>query len=97
MAGYVIANIDANDHDQIQTYREKVAPLVARFGGRYLVRGGATKVLEGNYAIRRLVVIEFPTVADALRFYDSPEYQPIKQIRLDSAVCDLFVAEGYAS
>ena len=55
---------------------------MAGFGGRYLVRGGDVRHLEGNFPLNRLVVLEFPTVEAAQHFYDSPEYQPILQLRL---------------
>jgi uncharacterized protein (DUF1330 family) len=62
MAGYLIANIDVKDPAKFEEYRQQVAPLIKKFGGRYLVRGGDVRRLEGNPPLNRLVVLEFPTV-----------------------------------
>jgi uncharacterized protein (DUF1330 family) len=95
MKGYLIANIDVHDPKTFAEYRDKVAPLIARFGGRYLVRGGKLRQLEGDLEFKRLVVLEFPTLADAERFYDSPEYQPLIALRGSSTVSDVTIVEGY--
>ncbi len=94
MAGYLIANIEVTDPAKFEEYRQKVVPVIEKFGGRYLVRGGHTRCLEGN--LKRLVVLEFPSLDAAQRFYDSPEYQPILKLRLASARSDLVLAEGYS-
>lgn len=97
MAGYLIANLEVTDPAGFEEYRKKVSPLIAQFGGRYLVRGGEVRTLEGNLPIRRLVVLEFPSVEAAQRFYDSPEYQPLLKIRLASTKSDLVLAAGYSA
>ena len=66
MAGYLIAAIDIKDPEGFDDYRRQVSPIIARYGGRYIVRGGAVTPLEGTAPQRRLVVIEFPSV-DAAR------------------------------
>jgi uncharacterized protein (DUF1330 family) len=96
MPGYLIANLEITDPAGFEQYRAKVSPLIAQFGGRYLVRGGEVRTLEGNLPIRRLVVLEFPSVEAAQRFYDSPEYQPLRKIRLASTKSDLVLAAGYS-
>jgi uncharacterized protein (DUF1330 family) len=96
MPGYLIANIEVTEPAKFEEYRQKVAPLIAQFGGRYLVRGGEVRRLEGNLPIQRLVVLEFPTVDAALRFYESSEYQPLLKIRLASTRSDLVLAQGYS-
>lgn len=96
MPGYLIANIEVTDPSGFEEYRNKVLPLIAQFGGRYLVRGGDVRTLEGNLPIDRLVVLEFPSIDAAQRFYDSPEYQPLLKIRLASTKTDLLLAEGYS-
>lgn len=94
MPGYLIANIEVTDPAKFEEYRQKVMPVIEKFGGRYLVRGGDVRRLEGDFD--RLVVLEFPTLEAAQRFYDSPEYQPILKLRLASARSDLVLAEGYS-
>lgn len=96
MPGYLIANLDVTDAAGFEEYRQKVAAVIAKFGGRYLVRGGELRTLEGNLPIRRLVVLEFPSIEAAQRFYDSPEYQPLLKIRLASTKSDLVLAAGYS-
>jgi uncharacterized protein (DUF1330 family) len=95
MKGYLIANIDVRDAGAFDEYREKVSPLIARFGGRYLVRGGKLRNLEGDLDLKRLVVLEFPSLAEAERFYDSPEYKPLLELRSASTVSDVAIVEGY--
>ena len=96
MAGYLIANIDVKDPAKFEEYRRKVVPVIKKFGGRYLVRGGDLRHLEGNLPLNRLVVLEFPTAEAAQQFYDSAEYQPILKLRLDSTRSDLVLAQGYS-
>jgi uncharacterized protein (DUF1330 family) len=96
MAGYLIANIDVKDPAMFEKYRQEVAPLIKKFGGRYLVRGGDVRHLEGNFPLNRLVILEFPTVESAQHFYDSAEYQPILKLRLASTRSDLVLAQGYS-
>jgi uncharacterized protein (DUF1330 family) len=83
MAGYLIANIDVKDAAKFEEYRQKVVPVIEKFGGRYLVRGGELRRLEGNLPLSRLVILEFPTIDAAQKFYDSAEYAPILKLRLD--------------
>ncbi|MBV8183377.1 MAG: DUF1330 domain-containing protein [Hyphomicrobiales bacterium] len=96
MAGYLIANLTIHDPKLFEEYRREVAPLVTRFNGRYLVRGGKLRTLEGSAMFKRLIVLEFPSLADAERFYASPEYAPILKLRLASATGDVVLAEGYS-
>jgi uncharacterized protein (DUF1330 family) len=72
MAGYLIANIDVKDPTKFEEYRRKVVPVTEKFGGRYLIRGGDVRRLEGNLPFKRVVVLEFPTVEAAQLFYDAP-------------------------
>ena len=96
MPAYIIANIEVRDPATFETYRAKVPPIIAKFGGRYLVRGGDVQPLEGNPGLKRLVILEFPSLEAARRFYDSPEYEPVKRLRLESATSDLALVEGHA-
>ncbi len=96
MAAYLIAQLDVKDPEGAKAYQAAVPAVVERFGGRYLVRGGATEVLEGELAATRLVVIEFPDLAAARRFYASPEYQAILPHRLRSCEGSLALVEGLA-
>ena len=94
MKGYVIANVSVEDAAAYEGYRSLTAAIIEQYGGRFLVRGGAVEVREGDPGISRLVILEFPSVDAARTFYDSPEYQAILPIRLDTANSTLVIAEG---
>jgi uncharacterized protein (DUF1330 family) len=94
MKGYVVANVDVQNPLAYESYRSRTADIIAQYGGRFLVRGGAVEVIEGDPGIAGLVILEFPSVEDAHRFYDSPEYQAILPDRLNNANSTLVVVEG---
>lgn len=95
MAGYLIANVEVTDPARFEQYTQEVVAVIAQFGGRYLVRGGEIRSLEGNLPVRRLVVVEFPSLEVAQAFYDSAEYKPLLALRLESTISDLVLAQGY--
>jgi len=95
MAAYVIFDVEIRDMTQYQEYMRQVRPVIEAAGGRYLVRGGAHKVVEGDWYPRRLVVLEFPSMAVAQDFYLSEEYQALKALRLRSSTAhSAVVVEG---
>lgn len=94
MAAYLIADVDVADQRIYDEYKRRVAPLVAKFGGRFLVRGGAHVVLEGTWQPHRLVVIEFPSMETLRSWYDSPEYAPLITLRESAAEARLVAVEG---
>jgi uncharacterized protein (DUF1330 family) len=96
MAGYLVANIEVKDPEKFEEYRLKVVPVIEKFGGRYLIRGGDVRRLEGNLPLGRLVVLEFPTLEAAQRFYNSTEYEPILKLRLASTRSDVVLVQGYS-
>ena len=63
MPAYVVVQIDIHDPATYERYKAMAPPSIAAYGGRYVVRGGASEVLEGTWRPPRLVVLEFPTVA----------------------------------
>ena len=92
--GYVIAEIAVTNPEPYKEYLAAVTPMVAAFGGTYLVRGGQSEAREGDAPKGRVVVIEFPSYAAAQAFNDSPEYAAIRHLRTDNAVSRLLIAEG---
>jgi uncharacterized protein (DUF1330 family) len=94
MAAYIIANVDVHDQKAIEEYRQGVPASLAKYGGRFLVRGGAYSSLEGEWKPVRLVILEFPSAEQARRWYDSPEYRDLKAIRVKAAKTDLVLVEG---
>ena len=95
MPAYLIADVNVTDQDTYQTYSTQVPPIVHQYGGRFLVRGGKTEVVEGDWQPSRLVVLQFDDVAAARRFYDSKEYQAIIGFRHRASTSRLVLVEGY--
>ncbi len=94
--GYAVAEISVTDAEAYMAYVAAVGPLVEKFGGIYIVRGGETVAKEGGAPNGRIVVIEFPSLAAARAFYESPDYQAILPIRLNTATSRVYLVEGYA-
>jgi|TARA_B100001778_G_C18210821_1_gene459948 uncharacterized protein (DUF1330 family) len=94
MSGFAIFNIDVKKPEEYKEYVEKVKPIAEKFGGDYIIRGGETKIVEGNWSYPRTVVIKFPSFQRALDWYNSEEYEPIKQIRLDNSVSNGIIIKG---
>ena len=72
MNAYVIADIDITDPAAYEDYRKQVPAVIARYGGKYIVRGGKVEPLEGGWSPKRIAVLEFPSMEQALIFYRSP-------------------------
>jgi uncharacterized protein (DUF1330 family) len=82
MAAYLIAEHVVTDRKKFDEYRTKVAPLIARFGGRYLTKGGSHELPEGgHWAPERVVIIEFPDMQALNDWYGAAEYQPLIALR----------------
>ena len=96
MAAYVIFDVDIRDMSQYQEFMKRVKPAVESAGGRYLVRGGAHKVYEGDWEPRRVVLFEFPSVAAFESFYNGPVYQGLKPLRDACSSARLVSVEGLA-
>ena len=94
MAGYVIADVEVTDPEKFEVYRGQVGATIEQYGGRYIVRGGETETAEGAWNPRRLVVIEFETLARAREWYYSPEYAAPMKLRHESANTNVVFAEG---
>jgi uncharacterized protein (DUF1330 family) len=94
MAAYVVVDLDVQDASAFEEYRKQVPAVIERFGGRYLVRGGRSQTLEGDWQPRRVVLLEFPSWDKAMTFYMSPEYQPLRQLRLRSSRSKIVLVEG---
>jgi uncharacterized protein (DUF1330 family) len=94
MAAYFIVDLDVTDATGFEEYRRVVPSVVEKFGGRFLVRGGASEVVEGQWKPKRLTVVEFPSAARAKEFYHSPEYQRIIGLRQKASKTNLVLVEG---
>ena len=94
MPAYLVAEMEVSDPETYARYRARVPEVVAAHGGRFLVRGGTVDAREGAPPAGRVVVIEFPDLAAARRFYDGPDYQAILPLRLAASQGRLYLVEG---
>lgn len=94
MPAYVVAEIEVEDPVRYEEYKKLAPTAIAAYGGRYVARGGRTEVLEGAWSPQRLVIVEFPTLARAQEWWDSPEYAPAKALRQSCARAKLIVLDG---
>jgi uncharacterized protein (DUF1330 family) len=94
MPGYVIADVEVSDMAAYHAYMEAGGATIAQHGGKFLVRGGPAAVLEGSWQPRRLVVIEFPSVAVAQKWWDSEAYQHARTLRLPVAKFHAVLIQG---
>jgi uncharacterized protein (DUF1330 family) len=94
MSAYVIAEIDITDPAAYEDYRKQVPAVIARYGGKYIARGGKVESLEGGWSPKRIAVVEFPSMEQALKFYRSPEYAPLIKIRQKASRGKLVIVEG---
>jgi uncharacterized protein (DUF1330 family) len=97
MAAYVVFDVEIRDMPRYQTYMREVKPALEAAGGRYLARGGPFKVYEGDWAPRRMVLLEFPSVAAWESFYYGSTYAALKEIREASSSARLILVEGLAT
>jgi uncharacterized protein (DUF1330 family) len=94
MAAYVIADVHVTDPKAYDEYRKLVPATIEQYGGRFLARGGAFEVKEGSWNPSRVVVLEFPSMEQARKWYHSPEYAPALALRLKAANAKLILVEG---
>jgi uncharacterized protein (DUF1330 family) len=94
MPAYFIVDNEVTDHKGFEEYRNQVRGTVEKYGGKFLVRGGKVQALEGDWKPTRIVVTEFLTTEQALRWYDSEDYRALKALRLRTARGSVVLVEG---
>ena len=94
MPAYFIAEIEITDPVGFDEYRQLVPATIQQYGGRYIVRGGATETLEGDWQPQRVVVLEFPSLEQARSWYNSEAYRAPKALRFKTAKSKVILAEG---
>jgi uncharacterized protein (DUF1330 family) len=92
--GYVIAQISVKDPEAYKEYVAEVTPIVAKFGGEYLIRGGKSETVEGTAPGARTVVIRFPSYQAAKDWYTSPDYAGTRKLRQAASTSVQTLAEG---
>jgi uncharacterized protein (DUF1330 family) len=93
MVAYVVLQIEITDPEKHAKYREIATPIVERYGGKYLARGGKMEVIEGD-SLSRIVIVEFPSIERFKSFYNAPEYQEAKALRQRATRGNMFIVEG---
>lgn len=94
MAAYVIGEIEVTDAAIYEQYRKQVLATLEKHAGRFLVRGGEVALLEGDWSPKRVVILEFPGMAEAQKWYRSPEYAPLIELRQRASRGKLVLVEG---
>jgi len=94
MPAYVIVDINVTDPVRYEEYKKSAAATVAAFGGKYIVRGNPVEVLEGEWKVNRLVILEFESVVQAKKWWSSSEYSEPKKLRHATAHSKMIVVEG---
>ena len=95
MAAYIMVSVEVTNDGAYDAYRKQVPGTLAKYGGKFLVRGGKYEQREGDWKPHRVVLLEFADMAAAKRWYDSPEYQEILKIRQANSKTDmLLIVEG---
>jgi len=94
MAAYLIAEVEVTDAKTYEEYKAIVPGVIAKYGGKYLARGGAIETCEGDWSPKRLVVLEFPSMDRARAFHGSPEYAPALALRTRAARSKVILVEG---
>ena len=95
MPAYYLVDVrEIKDAAKMEEYKARVAPVVEKFGGRYVVIGGPFEAVEGDYRPVFPVMIQFPSLEDARRWYNSEDYRELKQIRLAATVSNAVIMAG---
>lgn len=95
MTAYLVVDTDLTNPELYETYKLKARPIAEAYGGEYLARGGKMNLKETQlWSPKRMVLVKFASVEQAEKFYQSPEYQEVLKISLQSANRTVFILEG---
>jgi uncharacterized protein (DUF1330 family) len=94
MPAYIIVEVSINDHKEYEEYKKLTPAAIAAFDGKFVVRGGKTITLEGDWKPERIVVLEFPSVEKANEWWHSELYSEAKLIRHRAAKTKMIIVEG---
>src|SRR5579862_9344481 len=95
MAAYIIVDVTIYNEKEYEVYRSLTPASIKAYDGKFIVRGGKTEIIEGEWNPGRLVILEFPTADRAKEWWNSLEYSKIKKIRLENAKSNMILVEGY--
>ena len=94
MAAYFIAQLNVTNPEGYKTYASQTKATIEKYGGKFVVRGGDVTPVEGDWKFSRIVVLEFPDVETAQRWYNSPEYHPLVALRQANSEGVAIIVEG---
>jgi uncharacterized protein (DUF1330 family) len=94
VSAYVISDVEILDDELIKTYRLLAQDSIAKYGGRYLARGGRVEPVEGGWTPKAIIIVEFPDMARAKAWYQSPDYAEALKVRTDALSRRLIFVEG---
>lgn len=94
MAAYLVVDIDVTNPAQFEEYKKLAPGAIAKFGGRYIIRGGAYESLEGDWKPQRLTIVEFDSMETAKAFYTSAEYKNAIEARAGAANFKALLVQG---
>ena len=94
MAAYIVTQIEITDPETFETYRAQVPPILEKYGGEFIVRGGDREVLEGDWPWLRMVILKFPDREAAKAWHASAEYQGPKALRQAASKANMIVVDG---
>jgi uncharacterized protein (DUF1330 family) len=94
MSAYVVVQVDVKDPVRYEDYKRLVPASLAKYGGRFIVRGGKTETLEGTWSPKRFVMLEFPDVERAKAWWASADYADAKALRQATSHTEMIVVEG---
>ena len=95
MAAYLISDVTVRNSEAFQIYRTRAAEAIAKYGGRYLARGGEIQALEGLWNPRNIIIVEFPSMEQARAWYASPEYATALEVHDIALERNLIFVDGY--
>jgi uncharacterized protein (DUF1330 family) len=94
MSAYVISDLEVRDPVLVERYRSLAQASIAKYGGRYLARGGTIEPVEGGWTPKNIVIVEFPTMEKAREWYRSPDYAQALAVRRDALDRRLIFVDG---
>lgn len=94
MPGYVIGDIEVTDPAAYEEYRKLAPATIAKYGGKYILRGASYEKVEGDWSPKRLVLLEFESFERAKEWYNSPEYSEAKPLRHKAATSNMLIVDG---
>jgi uncharacterized protein (DUF1330 family) len=94
MAAYLVVDIEISNPAQFEEYKKLAPAAIAKYGGRYIIRGGAYEALEGDWKPERVTIVEFDSMEKGRAFYNSPEYQAAIKARAGAANFKALLVQG---